>query len=1130
MDMGRFEPELQAALEKTGNREQVRRIFERFVAEAPDRARLLAFFGEYPRAVEKLVTIFASSQFLTEILLRDSGYVEMLTDRQRLTLVESAAEMKSQALAAASSGNWLDRLNSLRRFHRKEILRIGASDIFDFWDLATVTEELSNLADAMVGAALGLASDETGIPVKGFAVFALGKLGGRELNYSSDIDLLFVARENASAFLRLGAKVIDALSRITDEGFLYRVDMRLRPWGSSGLMVSSVKLYLDYLAAHARLWEKQALLKLRFVAGDERLGAEFQDLVEPNVFSYDPAELRGEVAEMKRRIEVRLRRKGHERREVKLGEGSIRDVEFVVQYLQLLHGRDRPEVRTRSTLDGLARLHDAGILPSDEYGILREGYVFLRTIEHHLQLMHYQQTHLLPDDQARQDDLARRLGFESGEALMRRYRQHASAIRQVYSRYIEGEELETQHPTALLQFRTIPDYTETFGEEEVRRHSELLARLGGDTVAVVEPRRIGEGKWEVTVVGFDYPGELSVVCGLLSAYEINIDGGLVLTSEGDTPRKIVDVFEVSPVDGEIAEETWSAYQAELNRLLGMLGAGEREKAFGELARKVASAARKASPTGAPLYPVTIDVDNESSSKYTVLRIGAMDTFGFLYEFTSALALQGIYISKVIVRTAGNRVVDVLYVTDSRGRKITDPERIQELKVATLLVKQFTHLLPHAPDPEPALLHFNSFIGRLFSMPNWPREVASLETPEVLKSLAKLLGVSDFLWSDFLQMQYANLFPVVKDVDSLVEGKSKERMRRELENALRDTADADGFRKILNDFKDREILRIGMRQILGNPEDFWRFSRELTDLAEVVVDAVYRKCFALHGAKFPHMAVLALGKFGGVEMGMASDLELMFVYDAEGPEAADFYNRVVACVLGSIRARRKGVFDVDLQLRPYGKVGPLAVSLESFERYFAPDGPAWPYERQALIRMRAVGGDMELGRRLERIRDRFVYTGDPPDFAAIRAMRERQVRHLVAGGAVNVKFSPGGLVDIEYLVQALQMAHGRDIPDLRTTNTREAMAALARHGILSNEDFDMLLAAHTFLTMAIEALRVVRGNAQDLNVPPRESDEFVAFAARMDRKEPLSVWTDLLFHMDAVRRIVERYEAAYRSGQ
>jgi glutamate-ammonia-ligase adenylyltransferase len=186
----------------------------------------------------------------------------------------------------------------------------------------------------------------------------------------------------------------------------------------------------------------------------------------------------------------------------------------------------------------------------------------------------------------------------------------------------------------------------------------------------------------------------------------------------------------------------------------------------------------------------------------------------------------------------------------------------------------------------------------------------------------------------------------------------------------------------------------------------------------------------------------------------------------------------------------------LQLRPYGKAGSMAVSLEAFRRYFAPDGPAWPYERQALVKLRPIAGNPGLGEHVAGLRDQYVYTGAPFDVPAMRAMRERQVRHLVTGGTFNAKYSRGGLVDVEYLVQGLQITHGRDHPELRLTNIREAMAALARAGILSENQYTRLRRSHTFLRWLIDGLRMVRGNAKDLTVPAPESEGFSFLARRL----------------------------------
>ena len=250
-------------------------------------------------------------------------------------------------------------------------------------------------------------------------------------------------------------------------------------------------------------------------------------------------------------------------------------------------------------------------------------------------------------------------------------------------------------------------------------------------------------------------------------------------------------------------------------------------------------------------------------------------------------------------------------------------------------------------------------------------------------------------------------------------------------------------------------------------------------------------------------ILALGKCGGRELGFASDIELMLIYagtgNTTGPKVLstnEYYGEVLHSFINSIHARQDGIFHIDLQLRPYGKAGQLAVSLEAFQRYFAPQGPAWAYERQALVRLRPIAGDLALGEKVCDLRDKFVYNGELFNVTAMRAMRERQIRHLVTAGTFNAKYSPGGLVDLEYLVQGLQITYGAANPALRLTNIRMAMAALADAGILSAANYIRLRKAHTFLRWLIDSLRVVRGNTKDVNIPPMDSDEFAFLARRL----------------------------------
>ncbi|HRV94508.1 MAG TPA: glutamine synthetase adenylyltransferase, partial [Anaerolineae bacterium] len=200
-----------------------------------------------------------------------------------------------------------------------------------------------------------------------------------------------------------------------------------------------------------------------------------------------------------------------------------------------------------------------------------------------------------------------------------------------------------------------------------------------------------------------------------------------------------------------------------------------------------------------------------------------------------------------------------------------------------------------------------------------------------------------------------------------------------------------------------------------------------------------------------------------------------------------------------------------------------VSLDAFRRYFAPGGDAWPYERQALVKLRPIAGDVKLGQQIIKLRDEFIYNDDPFDIAAMRAMRERQIRHHVTAGTVNAKLSPGGLVDIEYLVQGLQISYGHRYPNLRVTNTSEALTALAAVGVLTQQDYVHLSEALSFLQNLINALRMVRGNTKDLTVPPIDSEEFVYLARRMryEAGHQVQLNYDLTNHTTRVQEINAR---------
>ncbi|MBS0208823.1 MAG: bifunctional [glutamate--ammonia ligase]-adenylyl-L-tyrosine phosphorylase/[glutamate--ammonia-ligase] adenylyltransferase [Planctomycetes bacterium] len=405
---------------------------ERFVAAARNPLSLGSLLERDRQALPILLQIFSSSQHLSDVLVADQESYDLLrmTEGQpveRNTLVD---ELCTEVLALNSETAVMA---TLRRYKRRETLRIAYGDLIRAHRLEVVTEQISYLADAMVEAALRFArrklEQRRGHPTTtdgrpaGFVALGLGKLGGTELNYSSDIDLVFLYEcdgrtngpqptSNAEFFDRLARDTLRLLTEVTPLGNAYRIDLRLRPEGESGPLVHSLERTMRYYDLMGRTWERQAFVKARVVAGDAELGARFLDYLEPWVYRryLGLADITG-IKALKRRIERRTLLEGDDRRNVKTGRGGIRDIEFAIQFLQLLNGGDLPSLRVGNTLAAIGQLEAVGCLTHQERQLLEEHYAFLRKIEHRLQIMFDLQTHVLPDDQAELRRLALRMGY-----------------------------------------------------------------------------------------------------------------------------------------------------------------------------------------------------------------------------------------------------------------------------------------------------------------------------------------------------------------------------------------------------------------------------------------------------------------------------------------------------------------------------------------------------------------------------------------------------------------------------------------------------------------------------------------------------------------------------------------------
>ncbi|MBI2462464.1 MAG: bifunctional [glutamate--ammonia ligase]-adenylyl-L-tyrosine phosphorylase/[glutamate--ammonia-ligase] adenylyltransferase, partial [Candidatus Rokubacteria bacterium] len=437
---------------------------ERYAEAVMDRAVLFTTLATHPEAALVLVTVAATSQFLADTLCRHPQTLPWLLEPRvmRVRTREEMAEEIARALAPFATAE--ARANALRRVKKRELLRIGLRDILGDADLATTVKELSNLADAVLAEAWGLVRAELeavhGRPhhegggprlPTAFSIIALGKLGGEELNYSSDIDLCFVYEAegrtdgpaplpNRLFFARAAERLLDLLTRMTEEGYVYRVDLRLRPEGAKGALALPLEAYRAYHETRAALWERQALIKARPAAGDEALGRAFCALAEAFVYRGDRERaVVSEIQAVKARIDRLLQAQGRQERHVKLGVGGIREIEFHVQAFQLLYGGRDPWLRERSTLRALHRLAERGYLGWEEWSRLASAYSFLRAVEHRLQIRDALQTHTLPRRPEELGKLARRLGYPGGlaEARARFVADHDRVRREVRAAFTE---------------------------------------------------------------------------------------------------------------------------------------------------------------------------------------------------------------------------------------------------------------------------------------------------------------------------------------------------------------------------------------------------------------------------------------------------------------------------------------------------------------------------------------------------------------------------------------------------------------------------------------------------------------------------------------------------------------------
>ncbi|HBP88976.1 MAG TPA: hypothetical protein DD706_14915 [Nitrospiraceae bacterium] len=582
------------------------------------------------------------------------------------------------------------------------------------------------------------------------------------------------------------------------------------------------------------------------------------------------------------------------------------------------------------------------------------------------------------------------------------------------------------------------------------------------------------------------------------------------TNKGLTRKIVVDVFHVQALEGlKFDEPEQRELQEMVAALLILLQKNQIRQARRQVNRRlIENLGNMPQKTTEMVHPVHITFSNPRAGHETILDISSTDTPAFLYTFANALAMRGIYIVKAQIEVAHHRVRNRLYVRGRQGGKIQGKAEQQELRTAATLLKEFTHYLRWAPDPGKALDHFDQFLDQWLEQANTPSHLTKLSQASTLERLAQLFGSSDYLWEDLLRRQHDNLLPMMNQYQKGALIRSTAVLNKAIEPFLLKAKTPAEKKQRLNQWKDEELFRIDMRHLLEN-SPLPDFSQALTNLADVILSqALLHSQQAINPKASlttpPSMAIFGLGKLGGGELGYASDIEILFVYRMPGtaPRAkalhmsSDYFERWAQEFIQWIEAKQEGIFHLDTRLRPHGEKGLLANSLEEIQRYYASQGGAAPFERQALLKLRFIAGNRAVGNAVEAHRDRFVYAPDPWDLQTALHLRERQMKELVPPGTTHIKYGAGGLLDVEYTVQYLQLMHGHNHPSIRTPNTLEAIDHLSGEGMVTLEEGAQLKDHYLFLRQLIDGLRIVRGHAHDLVLPPSGSDEMVFLARRL----------------------------------
>jgi [glutamine synthetase] adenylyltransferase / [glutamine synthetase]-adenylyl-L-tyrosine phosphorylase len=929
------------ALKSSADPQRARHFLDLLAENQAARQVLMSASAEQARI---LAALFSGSEVLSTGLIAHSDWLASL-ETERLQFPRRLQGLRQQLSEMTQSHVEKAELSSalaqVREFKQRETLRIGARDLARLSNVPEITRELSDLADVCLDAVWEICwsqleqrygqpwhQDVAGEwqPTAG-CVLGLGKLGGQELNYSSDVDLILVYTEegqvfkdrpgqrwkvegrqkrsgrpqtsaraprallnNHQFFNRLAEAFVTEVTRMAPEGVLYRVDLRLRPEGDAGPLSRSVAGFENYYAQWGQSWERMMLIKGRGVAGDESLAAEFLEMVQPFRYprSINASVLR-EIGAMKDRIENEVVKAGELERNVKLGRGGIREIEFIVQSLQLLHGGRQPFLQGPQTLPGLAKLVQYGLLPANASDTLAEAYCFFREVEHRLQMEANRQTHTIPIDKAARLRLTRLMKFKTVEQFITAFNQHRSDVRRIFDQVLKTDAPKAEQPTP------VPHQLEG-AEEEWRK---LLAGHAFRDV---------ERAFRVLREFVEGPGYIHV-----------------------SPRTKELAFNLIP------------------RLFALCPGPEFTARTAELAQE----------PGGP-----------------------------------------------VVR---------------RRIPLSDPDRV--------------------------ITRLDSFISAygaratLFELWN--------SNPGIFDLLLLLFDRSEFLAE--LSIRTPDLVDELVTSGRLRQRKSAGETLRDLRHGLDDSDQHVWLRR----YHQAELMRIGLRDILGLA-DFEQYLTELSALANACLQYALEVVMRNHRLKSPPFVIIGLGKLGGAEIDYGSDLDIVFVADDKAKDLTKLSRMAIEVMdLLSARTEQGLVFQTDARLRPDGEKGLVVNTLKAYEEYYRHRAQLW--EIQSLTRTRPVAGDRRIGEAFQQLAATLTnfknpslplaaYTADWKQKIHQMRLRIEKERTPVGKDELAIKTGKGGLMDAEFIAQAVCLGHG-----WAQANTLDALDRGREEGVLPEAD-------------------------------------------------------------------------------